>query len=79
MYPLKYDTIIEHFGDSILPYMISEEKCTESTQESKKLPITVRSRIKYAGIRSNMNGRSFVERQRVFSESTLKGPRREIR
>ncbi|KAJ8679530.1 hypothetical protein QAD02_015317 [Eretmocerus hayati] len=75
--PLNYTVIMEHFGDAILPYLINEEE-TFVNSEVPQLPIIVRSKIKYASIKQNYSGRH-GDRQSVFPDSTLKGPRREIR
>lgn len=74
---LKYSVISEHFGDSILPYLIYDEAATDNNDKTT-LPIIVRSKIKYASLGLSRNGR-FGDRQSVFPESTLRGPRREIR
>lgn len=73
--------IIEHFGDSILPYLTNDEATTTETNEKNEkvnLPIIVISKINCIQLRPAINGR-FSDRQTVFPDSTLKGPRREIR
>ena len=69
--------ITEHYGNSILPYLSSNIDITDSNEKAN-LPIIVRSKIKYATIRSSLNNK-LGDRQSIFPDSTLRGPRREIR
>ncbi|KAF7990385.1 hypothetical protein HCN44_000190 [Aphidius gifuensis] len=73
---IDFGLLIDHFGDSILPYLTVDDDY-DSKKNSKPivLPIIVRSKIKYASITSNGNR----ERQVGFPDSSLRGPRREIR
>ncbi|XP_008209531.1 uncharacterized protein LOC100680291 [Nasonia vitripennis] len=75
---LNYSVIIEHFGDSILPYLSSSDVATTENNEKANLPIIVISKINCIQLRPTINGR-FGDRQSVFPDSTLKGSRREIR
>lgn len=76
--PLNYSVILEHFGDSILPYLMNDDVATKPSPDEIKLPIIVRSKINYAPIKPNISGR-YADKQSVFPDSTLRGPRREIR
>ncbi|XP_011494610.1 PREDICTED: uncharacterized protein LOC105359663 [Ceratosolen solmsi marchali] len=75
--PLNYSVIIQHFGDSILPYLINDVAAIKNNKITN-LPIIVRSKIKYASIRPSIAGK-FGDRQIVFPDSTLRGPRQEIK
>ncbi|XP_015115665.1 uncharacterized protein LOC107040210 [Diachasma alloeum] len=77
---LDLSPLIDHFGDSILPYFNKQQNRTEENQENRSpvvLPIIVRSKIKYANIRQSL--KSIGDRQVTFPDSILRGPRREIR
>ena len=71
--------IMEHFGDSILPYIYTkdETKFESPKENSTKLPIIVMSKIKYVNVKPSSHSHS--ERQNIFPHSSLRGPRREIR
>jgi hypothetical protein len=69
--------IIQHYGDSILPYLINDVVATKNNKTTN-LPIIVRSKIKYASIRTNINGR-FGDKHSIFPDSSLRGPRQEIK
>ncbi|XP_043684626.1 uncharacterized protein LOC122636962 [Vespula pensylvanica] len=76
---LDLSSIIEHYGDSLLPYL--PVKCNNDTSEYRKsptLPIILKSKIKYAKVRP-VNTKVLWDRQSAFPDSTLKGPRKEIR
>lgn len=61
-----------------MPYLAAgNDEYDEKNRKPIILPIIVRSKIKYANIRSSSNGNS--ERQVAFPDSSLRGPRREIR
>lgn len=71
---------MEHYGDSLLPYLPFQYKST--INENKKpasLPITIKSKIKYVNVRPVISNRLLWDRQTAFPDSTLRGPRREIR
>lgn len=70
---LSYETLSEHFGDSLLLYLPAHSP-VEPAQKTT-LPFIVRSKIKYANVRAA--GKT-LERQPAFPDSTLRGPR-EIR
>lgn len=73
---------MEHFGDAILPYLILNQRSqTKNSRASRNtlLPIIVRSKIRYAGIKPFSGGKITADKTRVFSDSTLRGSRREIR
>lgn len=71
---------MEHFGDALLPYLPVNYKSTENTfRKPTSLPITIKSKIKYVNVRPIPANRILWDRQSVFPDSTMKGPRREIR
>lgn len=74
---IDFGLLIDHFGDSILPYLTVDDDDHDNKKNSKPivLPIIVRSKIKYASITLNASR----ERQVGFPDSLLRGPRREIR
>lgn len=75
-------TIVEHFGDSVLPYLVfsqSNSKTSKNSSPRAVLPIIVRSKIKYAGIKQFSSTKIQGDKQIVFPDSTLRGSRREIR
>ncbi|XP_066585279.1 uncharacterized protein [Prorops nasuta] len=77
---LDMANIMEHYGDSLLPYLPHTNfyKPKRNT-EPKSLPIITRNKIKYVGIRPLSNNRLYSDRQIAFPDSTLRGPRQEIR
>lgn len=71
---------MEHYGDSILPYLPAPYKSTVNECKSPvPLPITIKSKIKYVNVRPVISNRLLWDRQTAFPDSTLRGPRREIR
>ncbi|KAK9301262.1 hypothetical protein QLX08_006336 [Tetragonisca angustula] len=72
-YILDIEPFIEHYGDSLLPYLPFHYKSTVNVYKKPiSLPITIKSKIKYVEVKS-------VRKQTAFTDSTLRGPRREIR
>lgn len=73
--------LTEHYGDSLLPYLPAnrEDNARERRDKKGALPIVVKSKIKYAKVRPLLNNRMLWDRQTAFPDSTLRGPRREIR
>ncbi|XP_020282901.1 uncharacterized protein LOC109854334 [Pseudomyrmex gracilis] len=74
--------LIEHYGDSLLPYLPAT--CDGNAREIKEkkpgtLPIIIRGKMKDVKVRSLLHNRTLWDRQTVFPDSTLRGPRREIR
>ncbi|XP_046620346.1 uncharacterized protein LOC124305226 [Neodiprion virginianus] len=77
---LDLSMIIEHFGDSILPYLISAPTHSKAIKKTNAtLPIIVRSKIKYAAIKPLTGLKISGDKQTMFTDSTLRGSRREIR
>lgn len=77
---LDMEAFMEYYGDSLLPYLPIRYKST--VNEYKKpvpLPITIKSKIKYVNVRPTVSNRLLWDRQTAFPDSTLRGPRREIR
>lgn len=75
---LNLPLVMDHFGDSILPYLLIDDQAeSEQPRQVAGMPIIARSKIKYANVRPTL--RSHAERHNVFPDSTLRGPRREIR
>lgn len=74
---LNYFMIIEHFGDSIFPYINNDVMMIMKT-EKVNLPITIRSKIKYVDTRTKVNTR-FHDHQSMFPDSKIGGLKREIR
>ena len=73
--------LIEHYGDSLLPYISTNRDDNAREKRDKKigtLPIIVKSKVRYVEVRSLLNTRMW-DRQTAFPDSTLRGPRREIR
>ncbi|XP_043268493.1 uncharacterized protein [Venturia canescens] len=76
---LNYSMLMEHFGDPILPYIFTDDE-TDNIENRRKpngLPIIIKSKIKYVNLRPIT--RPHGERQNAFPDSSLRGPRREIR
>lgn len=76
---LNLSNIMEHYGDSLLPYL--PVKCTDNISEYKNsppLPIILKSKIKYVKVRP-ISSKILWDRQSAFPDSTLRGPRKEIR
>lgn len=73
--------LIEHYGDSLLPYLPAnyEGGAKETKHKKTNLPIIVKNRMKYVEVRSLVGNRSLWDRQTAFPDSILRGPRREIR
>ncbi|XP_031835493.2 uncharacterized protein LOC116428242 [Nomia melanderi] len=77
---LNIAVLMEHFGDALLPYLPVNYKSTVNAfRKPTSLPITIKSKIKYVNVRPIPANRMLWDRQSVFPDSTLKGPRREIR
>ncbi|XP_043506242.1 uncharacterized protein LOC122526773 isoform X2 [Polistes fuscatus] len=76
---LDLTSIIEHYGDSLLPYLpIKYDNDTSEYRKTPTLPIILKSKIKYAKVRP-VNTKILSDRQSAFPDSTLKGPRKEIK
>ncbi|XP_033197912.1 uncharacterized protein LOC117160921 [Bombus vancouverensis nearcticus] len=77
---LDIEAFMEHYGDSLLPYLPFRYKSTVNGYKKPiSLPITVKSKIKYVKVRPVISNRLLWDRQTAFPDSTLRGPRREIR
>jgi len=79
---LNLDPLTEHYGDSLLPYLPANRDDNARERRDKKigtLPIVIKNKIKFVKIRSLLNNRMLWDRQTAFPDSTLRGPRREIR
>ncbi|EGI69529.1 hypothetical protein G5I_01819 [Acromyrmex echinatior] len=79
---LNLTSLIEHYGDSLLPYIPANRDDNARERRDKKigiLPIIIKSKIRYVEVRSLLNTRMLWDRQTAFPDSTLRGPRREIR
>lgn len=71
---------MEYYGDSLLPYLPLHYKSTVNVyKKPAPLPITIKSKIKYVNVRPVISNRLLWDRQTAFPDSTLRGPRREIR
>ncbi|EZA62355.1 hypothetical protein X777_03389 [Ooceraea biroi] len=74
--------LIEHYGDSLLPYLPVDSDSNTRKRRDKKvgtLPIIIKGKMKYVKVRPLLNSRMLWDRQTAFPDSTLRGPRREIR
>ncbi|XP_015605386.1 uncharacterized protein LOC107272600 isoform X2 [Cephus cinctus] len=79
-YYLIQPSIIEHYGDSLLPYIyIKEDRVKQEDRKSVPFPIIMKSKIKYANVKLSLNTKVYGDRQIIFPDSTLRGPRKEIR
>lgn len=76
---LDMQIIIEHYGDSLLPYIPVPFRSKVDEYRSTSLPIMIKSKIKYVNVRPIHPSRMLWDRQTAFPDSTLRGPRREIR
>ncbi|KAL0127029.1 hypothetical protein PUN28_005396 [Cardiocondyla obscurior] len=79
---LNLDPLIEHYGDSLLPYLPPNREENIREKKHKKvgtLPIIVKGKMKYVNVRPLLNNKILWDRQTAFPDSTLRGPRREIR
>lgn len=77
---LNIAVLMEHYGDSLLPYLPVNYKSTVNEfRKSTPLPITIKSKIKYVNVTPVIPNRMLWDRQTAFPDSTLRGPRREIR
>ncbi|XP_015438849.1 PREDICTED: uncharacterized protein LOC107193847 [Dufourea novaeangliae] len=77
---LNITVLMEHYGDALLPYLTANYKSTvNALKKSTPLPITIKSKIKYVNVRPMTTNRILWDRQSAFPDSTLRGPRREIR
>ncbi|XP_053983275.1 uncharacterized protein LOC128886913 isoform X2 [Hylaeus anthracinus] len=77
---LNTTVFMEHYGDSLLPYLPADYKSTVNAfRKPTLLPITIKSKVKYVNIRPVAASRMLWDRQSAFPDSTLRGPRREIR
>ncbi|EFN66298.1 Transcription initiation factor TFIID subunit 6 [Camponotus floridanus] len=78
---LALTPLLEHYGDSLLPYLPTNDNNTRerSNKKTGTLPIIIKSKMKYVEIRPLLNNRTLWDRQTAFPDSTLRGPRREIR
>lgn len=78
---LDLTPLLEHYGDSLLPYLSTNDNNTRerSNKKTGTLPIIIKSKMKYVEIRPLLNNRTLWDRQTAFPDSTLRGPRREIR
>lgn len=72
--------LIAHYGDSLLPYLpVNQDGDIKRFKNISMLPIVVKSKMKYVKVKPLLNNRTLWDRQTAFPDSTLKGPRREIR
>ncbi|XP_072762409.1 uncharacterized protein [Anoplolepis gracilipes] len=83
-YSFDLAPLLEHYGDSLLPYLPANNLPDNDTRgrSNKKtgtLPIILKSKMKYVKIRPLLNNKKLWDRQTAFPYSTLRGPRREIR
>ncbi|KAL6431131.1 hypothetical protein ACFW04_007099 [Cataglyphis niger] len=78
---LDLTSLLEHYGDSLLPYLPANDDTDTKRRSNKKgtLPIVIKGKMKYVKIRPLLNNRTLWDRQTAFPDSTLRGPRREIR
>ncbi|KAG7207442.1 hypothetical protein KM043_009084 [Ampulex compressa] len=77
---LDTSSVIEHYGDSILPYLPTNyDSNVNRYRKCTPLPIIIKSKIKYVNVRPMHPGKILWDRQTAFPDSTLRGPRREIR
>ncbi|XP_076752456.1 uncharacterized protein LOC143424337 isoform X1 [Xylocopa sonorina] len=77
---LHIETFMEHYGDSLLPYLpIPYKSKVSEYKKPTSLPIIIKSKIKYVNVRPVISNRLLWDRQTAFPDSTLRGPRREIR
>ncbi|XP_011869866.1 PREDICTED: uncharacterized protein LOC105563141 [Vollenhovia emeryi] len=78
---LNFAPLTEHYGDSLLPYLPANRDANTRERRNTKstLPIIVTSKMKYVKVRPLLNNRMLWDRQTAFPDSTLRGPRREIR
>jgi len=78
---LDLTPLIEHYGDSLLPYLPVDYESSTRKRKDKKigtLPIIIKGKMKYVKVRPLLN-KTLWDRQTAFPDSTLRGPRREIR
>ncbi|XP_028049684.1 uncharacterized protein LOC105838498 [Monomorium pharaonis] len=71
--------LIEHYGDSLLPYLPANHDDNAKERRDRKigtLPIIIKGRMKYIKVR--LNNRMLWDRQTAFPDSTLRGSRKEI-
>lgn len=73
----NYLLIVEHFGDSILPYITDYEEILAKSEQTI-LPTTLKSKVKYVNVRLDANTRC-QKRQCIFPNSTIDVLKREIR
>ncbi|EFN75287.1 hypothetical protein EAI_03110 [Harpegnathos saltator] len=80
-HPLELTVLTEHYGDSLLPYLPADYNNSTRKKTSRKasLPIIIKGKMKYVKVRPLLNNRTLWDKQTVFPDSTLRGPRREIR
>ncbi|XP_029178909.1 uncharacterized protein LOC114946541 [Nylanderia fulva] len=83
---LELAPLLEHYGDSLLPYLPANADNDTKEKRHKKtgtLPIIIKGKMKYVKIRpltdKELKNRTLWDRQTAFPHSTLRGPRREIR
>ncbi|XP_076243493.1 uncharacterized protein LOC143184856 [Calliopsis andreniformis] len=77
---LDIAVLMEHYGDSLLPYIPVNYKSTVNEyRKPTPLPITIKSKIKYVNVRPLIPNRISWDLQTAFPDSTLRGPRQEIR
>lgn len=79
---LELTPLIEHYGDSLLPYLPANYDDNARKRRNKKngtLPIIVKGKMRYVEVNPLLNNRVLWDRQTAFPDSTLRGPRREIR
>lgn len=79
---LDLTPFVKHYGDSLLPYLPANHDGSARERTNKRigtLPIIIKGKMKYVKIRPLINSRTLWDRQKAFPDSTLRGPRREIR
>ncbi|KYN19488.1 hypothetical protein ALC57_08175 [Trachymyrmex cornetzi] len=75
---LNLAPFIEHYGDSLLPYIPTNRDDNTKERRDKKtstLLIIVKSKLRYVEVRSLLNTRMLWNRQTAFPDSTLRRPR----
>lgn len=76
--PLNYSVIYDHYGDSILSYMVARNEKRGGRKEPVNLPMIVRSKINTVSVRPIRFNKIYPTRHSMFPDSMLQG-RQEIR
>ncbi|KAL7301618.1 hypothetical protein TKK_0005628 [Trichogramma kaykai] len=72
---LNHSIISEHFGDSILPYLMLEERTVDKCYQ-RNTPAIVHRKIKYKSLQKSKNG---TNRQDIFENDLASKPKKQIR